>query len=644
MPISEQPLPLTLPERYRVRRHIATGGMASVWAADDLLLGRRVAIKVLSERFAHDEVAVRRFKREARAAARVSAHPHVVTIFDIGDLEPSPGEASGRTFIVMEHLAGGTVADALRVGAVRRREAVRWLREAASALDHAHSCGIVHRDIKPANFLLDRSRVLHVADFGIARIASEETITTGDLFGTAAYLSPEQALGREATGASDRYALAVAAFELLAGERPFAAQHFAAQARQHIEEPPPRISERDRTLPPALDDVLARGMAKVPEERFQTATELVDTLETALGGGVVIGGSIPTAGGRDRPGSTATAATTSTAAAATTRIAAAATTRIAAAATTRITSARMAPSGREAIDGGRRRRGRHGAAPRAGDGSARMAATGAPHASRTGAGGRLVAIAALVVAIAGAGWLTASEVGGSGSGRSGSIAAGRARTGTALTQSRMHRVPRASAAPARTAGRTAPSAASAPSAEQLQSLGFQEMQAGDYRAAIPTLRRAVMSAEHSSLTYAYGLYNLGLSLLRSGHASAAIPILEQRLQIHNQTSIVQQTLAAALRAAGRSAPGAPPAGSAQPGQAGVSESGGAGLGVGQAGAGAGNPQTGPGSSQTGPGNAQDGPGNPQTGSGGGGPGTQGPGQPGNGSNSGGAAEHTSLVD
>ncbi|MHB1570786.1 MAG: protein kinase domain-containing protein, partial [Solirubrobacteraceae bacterium] len=288
----QRPQPM-LPERYRVRRHLATGGMASVWSADDLVLGRRVAIKILSDRFAHDEIAVRRFKREARAAARVSAHPHVVTIFDIGDLESGPGEPPGGAFIVMEHLAGGTVADALHVGAVRRRESVRWLREAASALDHAHANGIVHRDIKPANFLLDRSRVLHVADFGIARMASEETITNGELFGTAAYLSPEQALGRDATDASDRYALAVAAFELLAGERPFAAEHFAAQARMHIEVPPPRISVRDRTLPAWLDDVLARGLAKVPEERFGSATEFVDALETALSGGVLIGGAIP---------------------------------------------------------------------------------------------------------------------------------------------------------------------------------------------------------------------------------------------------------------------------------------------------------------------------------------------------------------
>ncbi len=282
-PSSEPAFGLKLPNRYSVLRHIASGGMASVWCAQDGVLGRNVAIKVLSDRFAHDALAIRRFKREARAAARVSAHPHVVTIYDVGDLEPDGDESISGAFIVMEYLAGGTVGDAIRVKSVSRAEARRWLREAASALDHAHERGIVHRDIKPANFLLDRERSLHVADFGIARLEREETITSaGELFGTAAYLSPEQALGRDATGASDRYALAVAGFELLTGGRPFTAPHFAAQARQHIEDEPPRASEQDRTLSPAVDDVLRRGMAKDPADRYVTAGAFVDALDRAL--------------------------------------------------------------------------------------------------------------------------------------------------------------------------------------------------------------------------------------------------------------------------------------------------------------------------------------------------------------------------
>src|SRR5579859_3888505 len=270
-----------LPERYEPVRHIATGGMASVWCARDHALGRSVAIKLLAERFAYDEDATERFMREARAAARLSGHPNVVMIYDVG--ETGPDEEPSRAFIVMEYLAGGTVADALRVDSVRRVHAVKWVHEAASALDYAHSRGVLHRDIKPANLLLDRDRVLHVADFGIARLGTEDTMTgTGQVLGTASYLAPERALGRPATDASDRYSLAVAAYELLVGERPFTATHFAVQARQHVEEQPPAASERNRALPPAVDAVLARGMAKRPEQRWPTAEAFAQALEAAL--------------------------------------------------------------------------------------------------------------------------------------------------------------------------------------------------------------------------------------------------------------------------------------------------------------------------------------------------------------------------
>ncbi len=269
---------LGLPDRYAALRHIASGGMASVWCARDRALSRNVAIKLLAERFADDQDANERFLREARAAARLSGHPNVVMIYDVGETE-----ADRRAFIVMEFLAGGTVADALRVDSVRRVHAVKWLREAASALDFAHSRGVLHRDIKPANLLLDRDRTLHVADFGIARLGTEDTITgTGQVLGTASYLAPERALGEPATAASDRYSLAVAAFELLVGERPFASRHFAAQARQHIEDEPPAASLLNRTLPESVDVILARGMAKRPEQRWPTAQDFAEALETAL--------------------------------------------------------------------------------------------------------------------------------------------------------------------------------------------------------------------------------------------------------------------------------------------------------------------------------------------------------------------------
>jgi eukaryotic-like serine/threonine-protein kinase len=277
---------VVLPDRYEPIRRVARGGMAWVWCAHDRTLDRRVAIKLLAEPYAHDEVAARRFKREARVAARLSGHANVVTIYDVGQAEPSDESPVGRPFIVMEYLAGGTVADALRVGAADQPTALRWLHQAAAALDYAHGREVIHRDVKLSNFLLDRDQALHVADFGIAQLGTEDTLTTaGQVLGTAGYLAPERALGHPATAASDRYALAVAAFELLVGERPFTAENFTAQARQHVEDPPPRASRRNPALPPAIDQVLARGMAKHPEQRFATARELVAAIERALSKG-----------------------------------------------------------------------------------------------------------------------------------------------------------------------------------------------------------------------------------------------------------------------------------------------------------------------------------------------------------------------
>ena len=235
---------VALPARYRVVRHIANGGMAGVWLAEDELLGRAVAVKVLSPAFVADELAARRFEREARASARLSDHPHVVTIYDFGHHE-------GHPFIVMEHFAGGTVAQRLRAGReIPRDLALRWLGEAASALDAAHAAGVVHRDVKPHNMLLDSEDRLAVADFGIATLAAETSLTqTGLVLGTAAYLSPEQRAGRTATPASDRFALAVVAREL---------------------------------FPDAPAAVIARGTAEDPAQRPTSATAFVDELEQAL--------------------------------------------------------------------------------------------------------------------------------------------------------------------------------------------------------------------------------------------------------------------------------------------------------------------------------------------------------------------------
>jgi serine/threonine protein kinase len=268
---------ISLPDRYRVVRHIANGGMASVWEAHDKLLDRAVAVKLLAPHLSEDDRARKRFEREARAAAGLSSHLNVVTIYDVA-------EHDGRAFMVMELMRGGTVADVLRRDEdVPHERSLRWLHEAASALDAAHAAGVVHRDVKPANLLLDDKDRLAIGDFGIARLAWEEQVTqTGQVLGTAAYISPEQAMGHPATAASDRYALSVVAFELLTGQKPFEAEHFAAQARAHVEDDPPRASELNPDLGREVDDVLDRGMAKEPDDRWRSAAQLVERLEGAL--------------------------------------------------------------------------------------------------------------------------------------------------------------------------------------------------------------------------------------------------------------------------------------------------------------------------------------------------------------------------
>src|SRR3954447_5240755 len=262
------PASISLPDRYRVVKHLANGGMASVWEAHDELLDRDVAVKLLASHLGEDERARKRFQREARAAAGLSSHPNVVTIYDVG-------EWRDRVFMVMEIMRGGTLGDRLKSDReISHESALRWLAQAAAALDTAHDAGVVHRDIKPGNLLLDEHERLAVADFGIARLAWEDQLTaTGQVLGTAAYLSPEQALGEAATAASDRYALAVVAYELLTGTRPFEADHFAAQARAHVEDPVPPASSRTRGLSRAVDAVLERALAKEPGDRWGSAAE-----------------------------------------------------------------------------------------------------------------------------------------------------------------------------------------------------------------------------------------------------------------------------------------------------------------------------------------------------------------------------------
>ena len=261
-----------LPPRYSSTAHLASGGMGDVYRATDGLLSRTVAVKVLAERHARNADVRARFTREARAAARLSAHPNVVTVFDVG-------EHHGQPFIVMEYLDGGSVHDRVRSTPVAPGRAIEWLRQAAAGLDAAHAQGIVHRDVKPANLLLDDEDRVHVTDFGIASAAGFDTLTLpGTVLGTAGYLSPEQARGETATAASDRYALGVVAYELLTGRRPYAAETPVTEAFAHLNAPIPSAAQVAPGLPRGVDAVFERALAKEPRDRPASAGELVEEL------------------------------------------------------------------------------------------------------------------------------------------------------------------------------------------------------------------------------------------------------------------------------------------------------------------------------------------------------------------------------
>jgi serine/threonine-protein kinase len=251
--------------------------MGQIYCASDSTLHRVVAIKLLDERFAADSMARRRFTREALAAARLSSDPNTITIFDVGECE-------GRPFIVMEYMPGGSLQDVLeREGAQPPSRVFEWLDQTAQALDRAHKVNVVHRDVKPANLLLSEDGRIQVADFGVASAAGLDSFTqTGTVIGTAGYLSPEQADGRQATPASDRYSLAVVGFELLAGSRPFKRNTPTAEAAAHMHDAAPSISAVNPQLPPEIDQVFMRALAKDPADRFSTAGEFVASLRSAF--------------------------------------------------------------------------------------------------------------------------------------------------------------------------------------------------------------------------------------------------------------------------------------------------------------------------------------------------------------------------
>jgi len=282
------------PPRYRDPKRVARGGMGDVYRATDAELDRTVAIKVLADRYAADPEVGERFTREALAAARLSSGPSTVTIYDVGSWR-------GRPFIVMEYLAGGSLADVFRRdGSQPLERALGWLAQAGAALDYAHAHGVVHRDVKPANLLLDREGNVHVADFGVASAAGLASITqTGTVLGTVGYLAPEQAAGETATAAADRYALAVVAFEALTGARPF--PDAGVPTAETVPFGVPSVSAHNASLGPELDPVFDRALAEDPQARFGSCAELVATLTAVSAGAFATAPTRVAHRGRRRP-------------------------------------------------------------------------------------------------------------------------------------------------------------------------------------------------------------------------------------------------------------------------------------------------------------------------------------------------------
>ena len=261
-------------KRYVVMRSLGMGGMGEVYLAHDEVLGRDVALKMLSGRYAGDEGLAERFRREALSAASLS-HPNIVQVYDRGETEDA------TPYIAMEYVPGGTLQEQIEErGPFEAREAVAVAAQIAEALWAAHEHGVIHCDIKPQNVLMGSSGDLKVTDFGIAKAASAVTgSVSGAVFGTAGYISPEQALGEPVGPASDLYSLGVVLYEMLTGELPFTADNSIAVCMKHVTEPPRPPRELNPAIPAEMDALVVKLLAKNPADRYAGAGELLADLE-----------------------------------------------------------------------------------------------------------------------------------------------------------------------------------------------------------------------------------------------------------------------------------------------------------------------------------------------------------------------------
>jgi tRNA A-37 threonylcarbamoyl transferase component Bud32 len=269
-----------LDERYELEELLGVGGMASVYRARDAALDRPVAIKVLDEALSNDPEYLERFRREAMAMARFS-HRHIVQVIDRGEFDD-------RQYIVLEYVGGETLKDLIeRSGPLPVDDALALVRDVALGLAFAHEHGIVHRDVKPHNVLLDTSGTPKVADFGIARsvgpASTADTLTkTGTLLGTSEYVAPEQVLGVGADERSDQYSLGVLLYELLVGEPPYRGATFIEVALRHVHDAVPSVRASRRDVAPSVDALVAKALAKRPEDRFPSMEIFAREVEACL--------------------------------------------------------------------------------------------------------------------------------------------------------------------------------------------------------------------------------------------------------------------------------------------------------------------------------------------------------------------------
>lgn len=272
--------------QYKIIKEIAKGGMATVYLARQASMGRDVAIKLLPSTFTHEESFLERFYREVEIIAKLQ-HPHILPVYDFGEYD-------GLPYIVMAYLSGGTLADSINAGNMTPREIGKTIRQIGDALDFAHSKGILHRDFKPANVLLDEQGNTYLADFGLAKIAeSASDITGAAILGTPAYMAPEQAGPDEITSSIDVYAFGVTIYQMLAGEVPYQAPSAAGVLMAHITSPVPNILMTSPHLPPAIQAVMERALAKEPDVRYASAGELVHNVIQVLEGSSSSGSDTP---------------------------------------------------------------------------------------------------------------------------------------------------------------------------------------------------------------------------------------------------------------------------------------------------------------------------------------------------------------